>query len=224
MGVIALHFCHAPMDQKQTPAPAHTQRHYTRMWVIGGRSKILPITVSSFVNDSFYCFYCFKSEVFFFLFKRFEKWSWGVTCQAKKNNFSELGAFTYFYLREQLYTFIKGMERILEWVIIREAHIIILKYCKSFWTGLLPAGLYSLTSASTCQGDLSKSTPNHTTTLLKILVLAVRWNPALQPPGRGLPYCSASCPNKHKLHVPFIHTELRQWQEELRGGGGFERH
>lgn len=100
---------------------------------------------------------------------------------------SELGAFTDVYEGDQLYTIIKGMEKILEWVIIREAYLIILKHCKSFLTGLLPAGLYSLTSALTCQGDLFKCTSNHTTTL-KILVLATRWNQALQPPRKG-----ASC-------------------------------
>lgn len=35
----------------------------------------------------------------------------GVRCYAKENTFSELGAFTSFYLGDQLYTVIKGVER-----------------------------------------------------------------------------------------------------------------
>lgn len=48
-------------------------------------------------------------------------------------------------------------ERSVERAIIRETCIIILNYCKSFLTGLLAVGLYTLPPAFTCsQGDLSK--------------------------------------------------------------------
>lgn len=136
----------------------------------------------------------------------------------RKRTSFELGAFTYFYLGDQLYIVIKGMERILEWVIIREAHIIILKHCKSFLTGLLPAGLYSLTSALTCQGDLFKCTSNPATTLLKILVLATRWNQALHPPRKGLPCCLASCPNTSFMCPSFTlnwGSGRRGWEEGM---------
>lgn len=159
--MILLYFCHILLTKSKLEL-------LSRLKGVGhwGHPSILPTIVSPLVVDSFYCY------LNMFSMTSLEKMNWKHgpwVSEARRRKRTSLNLEH--LIEDQLCAVIKGMKRSLEWVIIRETCIIILKYCKSFSTSPLVAGL-------AVKVIFPKGTPNHAPALLQILLLTIRWNPS----------------------------------------------